>query len=234
MLRASVRALTRPLGVPTRISPTFSLQTASMASRTRLDARSAELAREAVDDVEDATAVILESQPPPGPSPSESYHGMFAIVVTLISFNQGLLQFYRVTLANARVLMTARRGISSFVLIPLFVTCAYSPFQFVKPSDLRDRSNEPPLMGRKRALLGPGASESKAQDWFYQLGIDPLYEATNPRLLSFFVSEMGKVKSRAITKLTWRSQRRLTKAIRRAKMMGVMPILHRHMSREGI
>ncbi|KAI0304206.1 ribosomal protein S18, partial [Russula brevipes] len=81
---------------------------------------------------------------------------------------------------------------------------------------------------RKRALLGPGAAQSRQNDWFYQLDIDPLNEATNPRLLSYFVTDMGKVKSRAETKLTWRNQRRLTKAIRRAKMMGVMPIFNKH------
>lgn len=95
----------------------------------------------------------------------------------------------------------------------------------MKPTDLLPR--EDPFR-RKRALLGPGAAESRRNDWFYQLGIDPLDEAMNSRLLSYFVSDMGKIKSRAETKLTWRNQRRLTKAIRRAKMMGIMPILNKH------
>jgi len=102
---------------------------------------------------------------------------------------------------------------------PIFIS-----IQFLKPTDLLPR--EDPFR-RKRALLGPGAAESRRNDWFYQLGIDPLDEATNPRLLSYFVTDMGKMKSRAETKLTWRSQRRLTKAIRRAKMMGIMPILNK-------
>jgi len=120
-------------------------------------------------------------------------------------------------------------------------TCVYVPkavleiiffrhsnfYQFLKPTDLLPR--EDPFR-RKRALLGPGAAESRRNDWFYQLGIDPLDEATNPRLLSYFVSDLGKMKSRAETKLTWRSQRRLTKAVRRAKMMGVMPILNKQIS----
>jgi len=99
--------------------------------------------------------------------------------------------------------------------------------RFLKPTDLLPR--EDPFR-RKRALLGPGAAESRKNDWFYQLGIDPLDEAMNPRLLSYFVSDLGKMRSRADTKLTWRSQRRLTKAVRRAKMMGVMPILNKHIS----
>ncbi|KAH8994738.1 hypothetical protein EDB86DRAFT_2804946, partial [Lactarius hatsudake] len=83
---------------------------------------------------------------------------------------------------------------------------------------------------RKRALLGPGAAKSHWGDWFHQLDIDPLDKATNPQLLSYFVTDMGKMKSRAETKLTWRNQRHLTKVVHRAKMMGVMPILNKHVT----
>jgi ribosomal protein S18 len=108
---------------------------------------------------------------------------------------------------------------SSFFEHPFFIS-----IQFLKPTDLIPR--EDPFR-RKRALLGPGAAESRKNDWFYQLGIDPLDEAMNSRLLSYFVTDMGKIKSRADTKLTWRNQRRVTKAIRRAKMMGIIPILYK-------
>jgi small subunit ribosomal protein S18 len=116
-------------------------------------------------------------------------------------------------------------------LTPLFffpvLILIYISIQFLKPADLLP--HEDPFR-RKRALLGPGAAESRRNDSFYQLGIDPLDEATNPQLLSYFVTDMGKMKSRAETKLTWRNQRRLTKAVRRAKMMGVMPILNKQKS----
>ncbi|TFK55895.1 hypothetical protein OE88DRAFT_1731530 [Heliocybe sulcata] len=79
--------------------------------------------------------------------------------------------------------------------------------------------------------VGPDAKTSRAQDPFYQLSIDPLDECCNATLLSNFVTDMGKIKSRAVTGLTWRSQRRLTKAIKRAKMMGVMPWLSRASTR---
>ena len=76
----------------------------------------------------------------------------------------------------------------------------------------------------KRPSLGPSAKESRRRDVFHQLGIDPLRESFNPTLLSYFVTDMGRVASRAETNLTWRSQRRLSKAIRRAKMMGIIPL----------
>jgi small subunit ribosomal protein S18 len=45
--------------------------------------------------------------------------------------------------------------------------------------------------------------------------------------MSSFVTEMGKLKGRPNTNLTRKSQRRLAKAVRRAKMMGLMPVLSR-------
>lgn len=76
----------------------------------------------------------------------------------------------------------------------------------------------------KRPYLGPSAKVSRRKDVFHLLGIDPLRESLNPSLLSHFVTDMGRVVSRAETQLTWRSQRRLSKAIRRAKMMGIIPL----------
>lgn len=45
--------------------------------------------------------------------------------------------------------------------------------------------------------------------------------------MSRFVTSMGKIKSRSETQLTWKNQRRIGKAIRRAKMMGIIPVLSR-------
>jgi small subunit ribosomal protein S18 len=62
-------------------------------------------------------------------------------------------------------------------------------------------------------------------DVFHQLGLNPLLECQNPALLGGFMSEMGKIYGREVTGLTVKNQRRLGKAIRRARMMGVIPIL---------
>lgn len=97
--------------------------------------------------------------------------------------------------------------------------------KFVTPGRFSVKAFEQHRFPRKPPYVGPDAKTSRYNDAFYQLGIDPLDECTNARLLSDFVTEMGKIKSRAVTGLTWRSQRRLSKAIRRAKMMGVMPML---------
>jgi small subunit ribosomal protein S18 len=98
--------------------------------------------------------------------------------------------------------------------------------QFIRPHYFsHDHRFKGPPPFAKRPLIGPGQKKAKQQDVFYHLGIDPLQEASNDVLMSSFVTEMGKIKHRAETGLTTKSQRRLGKAIRRAKMMGVIPVL---------
>ncbi|EIW62071.1 uncharacterized protein TRAVEDRAFT_163825 [Trametes versicolor FP-101664 SS1] len=102
--------------------------------------------------------------------------------------------------------------------------------QFVRPQDFT-RDTYAKMGGRssftKRALLGPGASKSRYLDIFHQMNIDPLQESQNSKIMSRFVTSMGKIKGRSETNLTWQNQRRVGKAIRRAKMMGIIPVLSR-------
>ncbi|KAL0949386.1 hypothetical protein HGRIS_009451 [Hohenbuehelia grisea] len=107
----------------------------------------------------------------------------------------------------------------------------WKPFQsgrFVRPHQLTYKARVKPTKRLSRPpIVGPGAAEARKHDVFYQLGMDPLDQCMNPALLSHFVSEMGKVYGRHITKLTTNSQRRVGKAVRRAKMMGIIPVLSR-------
>lgn len=68
---------------------------------------------------------------------------------------------------------------------------------------------------------------ARQKDMFHRLEIDPVDECMNTSLLSGYVTALGRIKKRADTMLTQRTQRRLSKAIKRAKMMGILPI-HRH------
>lgn len=88
-------------------------------------------------------------------------------------------------------------------------------------------------VSKKPAALGPRRAEAQRSDVFYQQQIDPLDEAMNSFLMSAFVTEMGKIKSRSETALTWRSQRRIGKAIRRARNMGIIPLLSRRPLKDG-
>jgi len=76
-----------------------------------------------------------------------------------------------------------------------------------------------------RPLVAPSTREARYNDVFHQLNIDPLKEVLNVELLSAFVTDTGRILNRKDTRLTSKSQRKLGKAIRRAKMMGLMPRL---------
>ncbi|KAG8722813.1 hypothetical protein FRC08_007761 [Ceratobasidium sp. 394] len=80
----------------------------------------------------------------------------------------------------------------------------------------------------KDPTMGPGRKQAQSLDVFRKLDIDPLDEYKNGTLLRAFVTEMGKIHSRAKTGLTWRSQRRVGKAIRRARAMGIIPLWNQH------
>ncbi|KAH8105948.1 mitochondrial ribosomal protein S18 [Cristinia sonorae] len=104
------------------------------------------------------------------------------------------------------------------------------PFQhkiFVRPYDFTLKGRSPNKRYTKPQELGPSAKEAKQTDIFHKLEMDPVHEATNSHLMASFVTKMGKILTRAETNLTWKSQRRLGKAIRRARMIGIIPQLSR-------
>ncbi|KAH7343941.1 ribosomal protein S18 [Rhizoctonia solani] len=99
------------------------------------------------------------------------------------------------------------------------------PNQFTSPHEFtREHRIARSQQRRKDPTLGPSRKHAQAIDAFRKLDIDPLDEFKNPLLLKAFVTEMGKIHSRAKTGLTWRSQRRVGKAIRRARALGLIPL----------
>lgn len=87
----------------------------------------------------------------------------------------------------------------------------------------REKRVEKRRFAPKRWDLGPPTKKALFTDIFRQLEIDPVKECMNAKLLSAYVTQLGRVKTRAETGLTMRSQRKVAKAIKRAKMMGIMP-----------
>lgn len=94
---------------------------------------------------------------------------------------------------------------------------------------------------RRRALplLGPSKRDAMKQDPIHILGLNPakpsLADDTykNGPLLSEYVSEMGKILPRNITGLTRKSQRYIGKAIRRARALGILPVMSRGRGPKG-
>jgi ribosomal protein S18 len=104
-------------------------------------------------------------------------------------------------------------------------TVTHAPSQHIRPHQLTYNARLKKVHpGTKRQTIGPGSPESRWNDAFHQLGLDPLVECQNSDLLASFLSEMGKIHGREKTGLTTRTQRRLAKAIRRAKHMGIIPL----------
>ncbi|CAO0798045.1 unnamed protein product [Mucor circinelloides] len=84
------------------------------------------------------------------------------------------------------------------------------------PEDLNDTRYRESLRQRR------GKPTPPAEDPFEVLGLDPLHEYKNFRLLTHFVSDMGKILPREQTGVSAKNQRKLAKAIKRARAMGLM------------
>lgn len=75
--------------------------------------------------------------------------------------------------------------------------------------------------------LGPPTSAAKSLDVFSRLELDPLDSPLNPYLRIEFCTAMGKIKSRGKTGLQRSNQRKMGKAVRRARSMGVVAVFGR-------
>ncbi|CAO1617771.1 unnamed protein product [Parajaminaea phylloscopi] len=105
--------------------------------------------------------------------------------------------------------------------------------QHYTPSSLTQQAIVSERRIRARPLLGPSKAEAVKNDEIHRLQLKPSRPSLsddsykNPALLSSYVSEMGKILPRSTTGLTWKSQRMVGKAVRRARAMGLMPVLAR-------
>ncbi|KLO11262.1 hypothetical protein SCHPADRAFT_942244 [Schizopora paradoxa] len=103
---------------------------------------------------------------------------------------------------------------------------------FIRPIDLSKQF----MQKRPRPRLpreGPGRKDALLTDPFLRFGIDPRHECENGTLLRDYVSDMGKILPRAQTGLSQRSQRLMGKAIKRAKMMGIIPMFSKRRVNES-
>ncbi|PWZ00687.1 hypothetical protein BCV70DRAFT_160025 [Testicularia cyperi] len=114
---------------------------------------------------------------------------------------------------------------------------AFMNGHYYNPSTLTYGSiaDKPPRLARP--LLGPSKKEAVQQDLIHINGLKPgkpsLHDDSykNAAILANYVSEMGKISNRASTGLTRKSQRQVGKAIRRARAMGLLPVMSRGGSR---
>ena len=86
----------------------------------------------------------------------------------------------------------------------------FKPKQEYVPRDLNSKNSDR-ILSRK---------VMQKSDVLNELNIDPLKEYKNVRMLSHFVTEIGFIKPRIDTGLSTKNQKRVAKAIRRARSMG--------------
>lgn len=60
---------------------------------------------------------------------------------------------------------------------------------------------------------------------FSTLGLDKKIDYKDTNLLKFFTTKQGKILPRRVTGLTVQQQRRLTKAIKRARILSLLPFV---------
>jgi small subunit ribosomal protein S18 len=84
-----------------------------------------------------------------------------------------------------------------------------------KPRDLNESIQQKP----------PAAPPKK--DVLEQLDINPLNDYTNPALLSHFLTKMGHIKNGRENGLSAKNQRRVARAIKRARSFGILPFTYK-------
>ncbi|EPQ25626.1 uncharacterized protein PFL1_06806 [Pseudozyma flocculosa PF-1] len=110
---------------------------------------------------------------------------------------------------------------------------------YYNPQTLSYRSITEKAPQPARPLLGPSNKEAKAGDLLHINNLKPgkpsLHDDSykNGAILSAYISEMGKIMPRSATGLTRKSQRNIGKAVRRARAMGLLPVMSRGGSRAG-
>jgi len=113
---------------------------------------------------------------------------------------------------------------------------SFNPNQMLKPSDLQfenlihpgDRENRKPRPVVRRT---PTKKEVQLTDPFLYYNINILKEPYNPDLLANFITPLGRIKKRALTGLSKGNQKKVSKAIRRARCMGFLPYFGKPLER---
>lgn len=98
----------------------------------------------------------------------------------------------------------------------------YDPFDFT--------ADKVAIENKRRSKKTPGLLnyDKGAHDPFVKAGINPLDLYMMPEVLSRFVSLSGQILPREKTRCNPQNQKKLSIAIKRARMLGIMPIEHKH------
>ncbi|KAJ3318793.1 hypothetical protein HDV06_007044 [Boothiomyces sp. JEL0866] len=99
----------------------------------------------------------------------------------------------------------------------------FLPKTTYSPADLNDK-----LVIEERELRKPRQEMLPTEDIFAKLNIDPLKEYKNPVILSSFLTKMGHIQPRRKTGLSLDNQKKLARAIKRARAFGILPFSYQY------
>ena len=107
------------------------------------------------------------------------------------------------------------------------------PTQTISPHDLSDSGLYTEQRPTRPPLLGPKAREAKKIDPFHLSRTNPLDMTYHPGLMTAFTNQLGRIRGRQETGLTWKSQRMMGKLIRRQRAMGLISKWSNEPARKG-
>ncbi|KAL8692215.1 MAG: hypothetical protein Q9218_002715 [Villophora microphyllina] len=103
----------------------------------------------------------------------------------------------------------------------------YAPHDLSSTEQHKWRQRRPSANIDGRGGSSHHTSKGGKQDVFDVLNIHPLDEFKNPSMMTEYVTSMGRLRHRRETGLRAVNQRRISKAVRRAVGMGLLPTLNR-------
>lgn len=102
----------------------------------------------------------------------------------------------------------------------------YSPHDLSPAEQMKAKSARTPA--RARDMRPVNTRRNGSRDVIDDLGINPLKEYKNFKMMSEFVTEMGRIRHSRDTGFRMVNQRRIARAVRRAHGLGLLPTVHRH------
>ncbi|ORY26321.1 hypothetical protein BCR39DRAFT_589706 [Naematelia encephala] len=100
---------------------------------------------------------------------------------------------------------------------------SFVPDRLLHPEAISAREIDAPHRPNpKPPLLGPPKRLAKQIDPFILTGSKPIEHIYNPSFMGAFLNPLGRLRSRAETGLTWKSQKGVARAVRRARCMGII------------
>ncbi|BGP12665.1 hypothetical protein JCM10213_008802 [Rhodosporidiobolus nylandii] len=167
------------------------------------------------------SSLPARAAPPSASSPSSSSRDKQAL---------GAAQTTDALLQIVDAAVAAGPDLAEEVENPAAILRHLSRHQVISPQQLSPRNLLVPYPARpdfSRAFpLGPPTKYGPTHDPFVRYGLDPLKASNgvmNPWIASSYVTSMGKIQPRGKTGLQRKSQRKIGKAIRRARSMGIIP-----------